>query len=458
MRYYSVCLALLALPGAVRAQDLTGGLPQDLSTPLVSPLLPALKPITPSKESKPPGVKWGSLVIQSSRFILFEHAFRYATEAATRDPDRPFFQGYADSVSALHGWADGDPFYVNYVGHPMQGAVSGYLWTLNDTRYRYVQFGRSPEYWKSRLRAGAFAWVYSEQMEIGPFSEASIGNVQASEPQHGLVDHVVTPSIGLGWMIAEDALDQYLVRYVERKTQNRALRALVRGGANPSRSLANVFGGQWPWARPRDQVEDQSLVQSEQSSRKVQESESRPGVAPFEFAASAYAIPASIGPCGGGAVSAAFRIHPEWQIVLDVGGCNINGLKKNLSGDSLTYMAGSRWTPRLSGRLAPYAQVLFGGQKVTQELLLPAKKASLAQLALSTGSTPPAHEEYTTPFDTDGLAISGGIGFDFKFNRALAFRIVDLEYMHSWTNELNGFATRNGLQVRMGLVLHMGTW
>ena len=60
-----------------------------------------------------------------------------------------------------------------YVGHPMQGAVSGYLWTLNDPRYRNVVFGRNPEYWKSRLRAGAFAWAYSEQSEIGVISEAS---------------------------------------------------------------------------------------------------------------------------------------------------------------------------------------------------------------------------------------------------------------------------------------------
>ena len=258
MRRYVVWLALLALPGMVRTQNIADGPVQDPPVPLASPILPALKPITPAKNSEPQGVKWGSLLIQSSRFILFEHAYRYATEPATRDPDRPFFQGYVDSVSSLHGWADGDPFYVNYVGHPMQGAVSGYLWTLNDTRYQYVEFGRSPEYWKSRLRAGAFAWVYSEQMEIGPISEASIGNIQASWPQYGLVDHVVTPAIGLGWMIAEDALDQYLVRFVERKTQNRVVRALVRGGANPSRSFANVLGGEWPWARPRDEVDDVS--------------------------------------------------------------------------------------------------------------------------------------------------------------------------------------------------------
>ena len=143
---------------------------------------------------------------------------------------------------------------------------------------------------------------------------------------------------------------------------------------------------------------------------------------------------------------------------MDVSGCNINGLKKNLSGDSLTYMAGSRWTPPVSGRVVPFAQVLFGGNKVTQELMFPAEKASLQQLAQRTGSPPPTHDQYTQQFEVDGLAIAAGIGLDFKFNRALAFRIVDLEYTHSWMNELNGFAARNGLQVKMGLVLHMGNW
>ena len=458
MMRYSIWLALLAFPGTVGAQNNEDGDSPDPPVPLANPILPAPKPIKLPKDPEPKGVQWRSLFIQSSRFILFEHAYRYATEPATRDPDRPFFKGYADSVSALHGWADGDPFYVNYVGHPMQGAVSGYLWTLNDSRYRYVEFGRSPEYWKSRLRAGAFAWVYSEQMEIGPISEASIGNIQASAPQFGFVDHVITPAIGLGWMIAEDALDQYLVRFVEGKTRNRVVRALVRGGANPSRSLANVLGGEWPWARPRDQLDDASLVRPDKLKRTVQEPERPAGVAPLEFAANAYAFPASTGICGGGGVSVAFRIHPKWQVVLDVSGCNINGLKKNLSGDSHTYMAGSRWTPPLSGRMVPYAQMLFGGNKVTQELMFPVEKASLQQLALSAGSPPPNHDQYTQQFEVDGLAMAAGIGVDYKFNRALAFRILDLEYTRSWMKELNGIAAPNGLQAKMGLVLHMGNW
>jgi len=407
-------------------------------------------------DSKPQGVQWKSLFSQSFRFLLLESAFRYATEPATRDPDRPYFQGYIDSVGALHGWADGDPFYVNYVGHSMQGAVSGYLWTLNDTRYRYVEFGRNPEYWKSRIRAGAFAWAYSEMTEIGPLlSEAAIGNIQASFPQSGFVDHVVTPAIGLGWMIAEDALDRYLVRFVERKTQNQFVRAVVRGGANPSRSLANLLAFHLPWDRPRDHGE---MIAVRPNSGEGQEPEPKPGVAPFEFAANAYAFTGSTGSCAGGGATAAVRISPEWQAVFDVNGCKMNALQRNLTGDSLTYMAGPRWTPPVSGRLVPYFQVLAGGNKLTQELMFPEEEAYLNGLAKSNGSAPPDHSQYTQQFERDGFAIAAGIGLDFHFNRALGFRLIGLEYMRSWADGLPGFASPNGFQLKTGIVLRMGTW
>ena len=54
-----------------------------------------------------------------------QHGFRFATEEGTREGMRgPFLNGWYQSLSALHGWSDGDPFYVNYVGHPLQGAVA----------------------------------------------------------------------------------------------------------------------------------------------------------------------------------------------------------------------------------------------------------------------------------------------------------------------------------------------
>jgi hypothetical protein len=416
--------------------------------------------VRPSEVPKPQGVQWKSLMNQSFRFLMIENAFRYATEAGTRDPDVPFFQGYADAVGALHGWADGDPFYVNYVGHPMQGAVSGYLWSLNDTRYRYVEFGRNPDYWKSRLRAGAFAWAYSEQTEIGPvLSEAAIGNIQAFYPQQGFVDHVVTPAIGLGWMIAEDVMDRYLVRFVERKTHNRYVRILVRGGANPSRSFANVIAGQWPWARPRDHAPAALAEQTHTNTRssQVQDSGVPLGVAPFEFFANAYGVMGPGGTCAGGGASAAFRVGSQFQIVMDVDGCKLAGLTKNLTGDSLIYMAGPRWTPPVPGRLVPYAQVLFGGNKVTQELMFPQEKALLYEQTPADAPLP-KHDSYTRQFESDSFAMSAGAGLDLNVNRALGLRLIAVEYLHTWVSDLNGFPPPHGIQLKMGLLVHMGNW
>jgi hypothetical protein len=51
-------------------------------------------------------------------------------------------------------------------------------------------------------------------------------------------------------MVAEDALDRYLVVSIESWTGNRFVRALARVALNPSRALSNAVQGQTPWARP----------------------------------------------------------------------------------------------------------------------------------------------------------------------------------------------------------------
>src|SRR5574337_1284740 len=176
--------------------------------------VPAALPFAPiygSKNVESPSenqnsVDWNGLANDAWRFLAIMQAYRVATEPGTRAGLKgAFFDNYASSIENLHGWADGDEFLVNYVGHPMQGAVSGYIWVHNDRQYRLAEFGRNRFYWKSRLRAAAYAWAYSEQFEIGLVSEASIGAIQKYFPQQGFVDHVITPTIGMAWMIAEDS-------------------------------------------------------------------------------------------------------------------------------------------------------------------------------------------------------------------------------------------------------------
>jgi len=193
---------------------------------------------------------WGSALKQSALFLGVQHSFRIATEPGTRAALKgPFLRDYIESVKGLRGWGDGDPFIVNYVGHPFQGAVSGFIQVQNDPSYRRAEFGASSVYWKSKMRAMGFATLYSFNFEFGPASEASLGNVGLDRKSSGAVDLVVSPLGGLGVMVAEDALDRYVIRGAERLSGNPYYRLILRGVLNPNRSFANILRRKVPWHR-----------------------------------------------------------------------------------------------------------------------------------------------------------------------------------------------------------------
>jgi hypothetical protein len=52
----------------------------------------------------------------------------------------------------------------------------------------------------------------------------------------GLVDVVATQTLGLAWMVGEDAVDRYLLKRIERRYHNPYIRVLSRGMLNPMRS------------------------------------------------------------------------------------------------------------------------------------------------------------------------------------------------------------------------------
>ena len=440
----------------------------DGSIPMPAYLIPPPKPAEPSVvvNNPPAGVDWGSLFRTCGRFLAIEHSFRLLTEPGTRSGlEGSFLQNYAGAVGNLHGWADGDEFYVNYVGHPMQGSVAGFIWAANDRRYRSAEFGRNRLYWRSRLRAAAFMWAYSEQFEIGVLSEASIGAIQASFPQQGFVDHVVTPTIGLGWMIAEDAVDHYLIERIEGASANRFVRLVARSALNPSRTFANVVQGNAPWNRnTRSGI--LSFVPNDRRNRTKDvppgmENHDVPGPAPFEFTIkfeqSRY--PGIGVSCIGGAGSAALRLSENWQLVTEVGGCKLLGLEKNLSGDSLSYMVGPRWRTRDWGKWSANLQVLVGGNKLTEERMYPQVKSRLeAAAAQDPRLTPPAHSDYTDDVGTNGFALKSGGGVNYKLNAALTLRIAELAYEHSWTSPVWGRSYTGAMSFSSGLVLRMGTW
>jgi len=439
------------------------------ATPFIGP---APRPRRQTSGLETEGVNWSALSRASLRFLAIEHGFRLLTEPGTREGLKgSWLPDYAQAVGNLHGWADGDEFYVNYVGHPMQGSVAGFLWVQNDRAYRNVEFGTDPMYWKSRLRAAAFAWAYSTQFEIGPLSEASIGNIQAYFPQQGFVDHVITPTIGMSWMIAEDVVDRYLVKRIEAASGNRWVRLLARSGLNPSRTFASVLQGQAPWHRdtrpgilsyaPANDRLFASAYAAPPRPRAAAVGDTAP-VAPFELAVTFqperfWGNNGSV-LCLGGGAAAGFRLSASWQLVTEVSGCKFTGLEKNLSGDSLLYALGPRWTSRVHGPWSAYLQVLVGGNKVSEERMYPDLKKVLEQAAARDKKDPPLHSDYTDDTESNALTVATGGGVNYEVTRALTIRVADVSYRYAWTAPLWGRDYSNTLKLTSGVVLRMGTW
>jgi hypothetical protein len=417
-------------------------------------------PLFPTTNASEGSVQWGSLIRQASFFLSLEHGFRVLTDPDIRNNlGGKFIGGYANSLGNLHGWADGDPFLVNYIGHPIQGAVAGDIWIHNDPRYRNAEFGLNRQYWIGRARATAFSWVYSQQFEIGPISEATIGHVQSRFPQQGFVDQVVTPVAGMWWMIAEDAIDRYVIARIERKTSNRNIRILARSFLNPGRSFANVMETEKPWHRDSrgGTIREYLAINPPRRARQAPAEREPSNVPGFEFAVTANQMAREN--CVGGGAAAVFNFNPTLGIETDVSGCKRLGLGTNLSGDLTTFVAGPRLTMRGTGRWTPWVHLLVGGEKATQELLLPDVKATVMAAAQPGTSAHLLHDQYTRRSEATGFAMAFGGGLDWMLNSSMAFRLGHVDYFHTWMPRAGAEETKlraGDLRVTTGFVVRMG--
>lgn len=428
----------------------------------------------PGNPEPPPddnSVRWGPLLRQSSVFLGIKHGFRFATEPGTRDGLKgPFFRDYFDAAANMHGWDDGDPFYVNYIGHPMQGAITNYIWVHNDGTYKYTQVGWNRDYWRSRVRALAFSYAYSTQFEIGPLSEASLGNIQSKYPAQGFVDHIITPVIGLGWTVGEDALDRFVIVPFEKRFQNSFARMMVRSWLNPARSFSNMLRLKNPWYRDtrggifepyREYgfAPNYPEVELDNSVRPWQ------NVVPLEFSANAYTLLLRSGgstySCvGGGGGQVAFNVpRSGWSWVADINGCKIYGLGDNTSGDGLSFLTGPRYTWRSSSRLMPFMQLLVGGHKLSMEEQDLVAYWKLVKQHGTTDLPNEMYDQWVTKQDATAFGATIGGGVDLGVNRYLTMRLANLDYTYLNMNRpLNGQKFHHGARLNFGLVLRMGSW
>jgi Lipid A 3-O-deacylase (PagL) len=217
-------------------------------------------------------VHWGQLVISSVIFNAFQNAgnlytgywYRYETTHGA------WWNRYVNSVEGWRWdvWSDNNPFLDDYVGHPMMGSITDYLWIQNDPKSMTLEQSNTWPYWRRMLRAGAFSTFYSFAWKLGPFGEAAIGHngdhyfsdekntVYTNET--GWVELITTPAGGMLWTIAEDALDKHAVRSLEGKSRNPFALTMYQF-LTPSRATANILRFRPPWYRDSRTVKTTSF-------------------------------------------------------------------------------------------------------------------------------------------------------------------------------------------------------
>lgn len=214
-------------------------------------------------------------LVQSFEVELFSQAWRVAFDPSLRYlvAHKPFFHDWFASYPGfnMHRWGDGDDFVVNDVGHPLGGAVFARNFLINSPN-SLVAIGKNSRYWTTRLKAMAWAAAWSTQSEIGALSEVAFGNEGGwtyvpgcgtslaclNNPKYpkpptnntGWTDFVMTPVVGLLWVIGEDTLDKYVVSPIA--VNHRILGGhILRTALEPSRSFAGLFAGKFPWMMPQ---------------------------------------------------------------------------------------------------------------------------------------------------------------------------------------------------------------
>jgi hypothetical protein len=228
--------------------------------------------VTLQGTASPERYRWRGLIAQSFFFNAVESSFRLASDDQIRYlvAKKPFWHDYVASMKQfnMRRWNDGDEFLVNYVGHPMQGSISAYIEIQNSPIDRELEISATRAYWMSRFKGFLWATAFSTHSEISPLGEAGIGNeggwtypINCHRPcanwkpgthytnNTGWVDFIITPTVGILWVFAEDALDRYVSDRVQGTDQVRIFPKIFRGSINPSRSFANAMRLKKPWYR-----------------------------------------------------------------------------------------------------------------------------------------------------------------------------------------------------------------
>ncbi|RRA47767.1 hypothetical protein D1Y84_05145 [Acidipila sp. EB88] len=267
---------------AFSAEDFTGPSSAGPETPLIDHSLrdhlrPWVTPASTTRDDGSPGpYQWRGLIWQTVEFNIVENAFRTSSDDVMRDllGHKPFWHDYVASMRQwnMRRFSDGDDFLVDDIGHPIQGAVSAYIEIQNSPSDARLEWG-DPGYTMSRFKGLLWATVFSTHEKIGPTGEAGIGNdggftygnqcfyhctsatfgpgtIDTKYTNNtGWTDFVITPVVGMVWVVGEDVLDKKISDRLSEAYPDKLWPKIVRGSLSPSRSFANMLRWRVPWYR-----------------------------------------------------------------------------------------------------------------------------------------------------------------------------------------------------------------
>lgn len=215
---------------------------------------------------KPCRVSWPRVLGSSLIFLAAQHGGNIWMDDDTRHQltSGHFWANYVYCVEHYRWsrWKDDDPFGVDYIGHPMMGALTNSIYEQNDPKQRALNYENSRRYWVGRLRATLYSAAYSAQWKIGPASEASIGNTGIQyyvrtrdgvyTNETGMQDFFITPIGGLAWNVGEDAIDRFIFSHVRHAHPHNRPLLFVASFMTPLRSGANIARFRAPYYRDLD--------------------------------------------------------------------------------------------------------------------------------------------------------------------------------------------------------------
>jgi len=206
---------------------------------------------------------WWGITSDSMMCLAVFHGFRMSEEKTRKLLDGPFFKDWGDSVKSMEWkWDDGGKFFTNYIAHPWQGSTYAFIFADNHRASNEYQLGWNKGYWNSKHKQFLFSLASTIQFEIGPISEASVGNVGINRPgAMRMIDFVVTPVLGTyGWSVLEDGIDRIAYSIEgEHRYWGRLIRMLCL-----TRSFVNTcLGFRTPWYRHRDKAVDMNRSKAE---------------------------------------------------------------------------------------------------------------------------------------------------------------------------------------------------